>query len=642
MQPDEEVERAAIAKRRSSINWLAGLLLFLAAALIVVWQNSRLAVLWDLSYILENAHRIALGEIPYRDFPFPYAPLTFLIQAALIKLSGRVFWHTTVYCAAVNGLATVLTWRILVSVLRDAGSKSRPAILLTLPLIPLGIYSIFPHPFYDPDCTFAVLLAVYLLLRGGRAALPQDRRWSSSVWPLVAGAAMVVPLFVKQNTGLALVVTTIPALVLLAAIEIVRRASSRRYLLMITGAGLAFGLGILLISFTAGLRNYWNWTIQFAASRRTPARAEMLGIYSEKILILWLALVASGAACLWLYRRWDNRLLALISALLMAAPFVWPAIYLLRDSDASERADRLLNVWPVLLIFSFVVAIVKIKQRRGIAIVLPFILIATIHGAFMSQQLWGSTYAIWPLFMILFVSTIADLSRSRLEPKSPASTQVKGFYWFQLPLAALVVISLLVSGSFYLKAHERLDYAELDDGELARSSLPQLRGMATRGDWIPNFEELVRYSDAHIPREEGILVLPGEDLFYFTTGRAPKFPVLLFDHTVNPYSPAEILNLARTRDIRWLVVKQEMQDEDEGIERQRDELTEVLEQDFEQVESLSNYEIYHRRDPNQKDDDDSVRTPPACYPAIPRLSTPEACVPSARRIAAIESRRKCS
>jgi hypothetical protein len=585
-------------------DWVAASLLALAAAAIVVWQNSRLAVLWDLSYVLENAHRIAQGQIPYRDFPFPYAPLTFLIQAALIKLGGRVFWHTTVYCAALNGLATALTWRILVNVLRARGSKSRwLAILLTLPLIPLGIYSIFPHPFYDPDCTFAILLAIYLLQKGGRDALKQVKR-SNWLWPILAGAALVVPLFVKQNTGLALIVSAIPALVLLIAIQFARRESSRPYVLMITGAALALGLGMLLISFTAGFRNYWHWTIQFAASRRTPARAEMLGIYSDKILILWFALLAAGVVSLWLYRRSDNRLLLAVSVLFMAAPFVWPAIYLLRDSDSSERADRLLNVWPVLIVFAAIVAIAGFKRRRGTAIVLPFILIATIHGAFMSQQLWGSTYAIWPLFMILLASTIADLSPARLAPTGPTPQPVKDFYWFQLPFTALVVISLLISGSFYLKAHERLDYANLDDGELQRSSLPQLKGMATRGDWIPNFAELVHYTDEHIPREEGILVLPGEDLFYFTTGRTPKFPVLLFDHTVNPYSPAEILDMARARDIRWLIVKQEIQDEDEGIEKQRDELTEVLEQDFEEVESLSNYEIYHRRDPNKKDDDD--------------------------------------
>ena len=79
-----------------------------------MWQNSRLAVLWDLSYILENSYRISLGQIPYRDFPFPYAPGTFLMQALLIKLTGRVFFHHVLYCALIGGLGTVVTWRILI------------------------------------------------------------------------------------------------------------------------------------------------------------------------------------------------------------------------------------------------------------------------------------------------------------------------------------------------------------------------------------------------------------------------------------------------------------------------------------------------------------------------------------------------
>ena len=57
---------------------LLAFLLFGATAAVVLWQNSRLTILWDLSYILENASRMAAGQRPYRDFPFPYAPLTFL------------------------------------------------------------------------------------------------------------------------------------------------------------------------------------------------------------------------------------------------------------------------------------------------------------------------------------------------------------------------------------------------------------------------------------------------------------------------------------------------------------------------------------------------------------------------------------
>src|SRR2546427_8078892 len=134
----------------------------------------------------------------------------------------------------------------------------------------------------------------------------------------------------------------------------------------------------------------------------------MLGIYQDKILLLWIGLILLGATVFWSNRR-GSRALAVLSAVPMAAPFIWPTIYLLREHDPSERAERLIAVWPVLLIFCFIISMTLIKRRRGAALVLPFILVATIHGAFMSQQLWGSTYAIWPLFMILLASTLSGV-----------------------------------------------------------------------------------------------------------------------------------------------------------------------------------------------------------------------------------------
>src|SRR5579863_3630541 len=116
-------------------DWAAALSLFLGSSAVVLWQNSRLAVLWDLSYILENSYRISLGDLPHRDFPFPYAPGTFLIQSWLIRLTGRIFFHHVVYCAIVGGLATVLTWQILLQILRGTLPAFRlVAFLLAAPL----------------------------------------------------------------------------------------------------------------------------------------------------------------------------------------------------------------------------------------------------------------------------------------------------------------------------------------------------------------------------------------------------------------------------------------------------------------------------------------------------------------------------
>src|ERR1019366_5984808 len=167
MPPTELAADSTSAERWSWWDWAAAFVLSLGTSAVVVWQNSRLAVLWDLSYVLENSYRISLGQLPYRDFPFPYAPVTFLIQALLIRLTGRVFFHHVMYCAIVGGLATILSWRILLQVLREAAiAKFRlVAFLLAAPLTVLGIYCVFPHPFYDPDCTFVILCCVFLLLQ---------------------------------------------------------------------------------------------------------------------------------------------------------------------------------------------------------------------------------------------------------------------------------------------------------------------------------------------------------------------------------------------------------------------------------------------------------------------------------------------
>ena len=567
--------------------------LFLATAAVVVWQNSRLAVLWDLSYVLENAFRISVGDLPYRDFPFPYAPVSFLIQAAIIKLTGRVFWHTTVYCAVAGGAATILTWRIVLNLLPARLAYARfLAFILSVPLIVLGVYCVFPHPFYDPDCTLSILLAVLLLRRA-------DHKPTSTLRSLVAGFAMIVPLFVKQNMGIAFLLTSVGGIALVAFVAKLRDESIKQYAVILTSAAVALGLTLLLVQFTVGLRNYWYWTIEFAAERRAPGSGEMFAIYKSKPVALWVFMFAIGLGLSWLASRFSKTWLSIVSGVAMAVPFAWPAIYLLVDEDSSERADRLSNIWPLVLIVCFALAIITIRKRRGLDLILPFVLIGTINGAFMSQQLWGSTYAIWPLLVILLADTLKSVTL--LQPNradlgaATAWTSPAALHTFAL----ITVGSLLLSGGAYMYSHERLDYANLVDGALTKSTLPALKGLHTRGDWLPNFEELIHYTDANIGRNEPILIIPGEDLFYYSTGRRPQFPVLLFDHTVNPYSPAEIVRLAHDRKIDWLIVKQDLQNEDEDVEKQRDALTEALEDEFEQVESLKGYDIYRRGQPDE-------------------------------------------
>jgi hypothetical protein len=557
-------------------DWAVVLFLFVGTAAVVLWQNSRLAVLWDLSYILENSYRISLGQLPYRDFPFPYTPGTFLFQALLIRLTGRVFFHHVLYCAIVGPLGTIMTWRILVHLLRGAASSFRlMAFVLAAPLTVLGIYCVFPHPFYDPDCTFAILCCVLLLLHLERNDFPP-------LAAFLAGIVCVIPLFVKQNTGLAFLAAAGTAAATLIAFSARRRQRVSGHGWLLGGMAAGLGAAMLALYFTVGPRNYVRWTIQFAASRRLPRLAEMFAPYRNPLLLVWFAAFAAG---LFLLRRNQrgNRALAFLSVALMGAPFVWAALYLLVETDSAERAERLLALWPFLLAVSLVFAVWSARRRLAVTSLLPFILVGTIQGAFLSQQLWGSTYAGWPLLMILLACILRELFRLSGKNSSRA---------IEL-LAAVAALCTLVAGGFYVLSHERLDYADVSTGEMAHSTLPPLAGLSMRGPWIPQFEELVHFSEREIPREEGLLMIPGEDLFYYATGRRPQFPALMFDHTVNPYSPEQIVELSRRRNICWLVLKKNLQLDSDPVE-EKSRLLGLLRDEFTPFKSLANYQIYRR------------------------------------------------
>ena len=114
------------------------------------------------------------------------------------------------------------------------------------------------------------------------------------------------------------------------------------------------------------------------------------------------------------------------------------------------------------------------------------------------------------------------------------------------------------------------------------------------GDYLPDFEELVAYCERNIPLGDAILMLPGEDLFYFTTGRTPQFPVLLLDNTVNPYSAEQIAELAGQRKVGWVIVKRRLQLQEEPLWF-RPQLLQLLSRDFAPADSLDNYDIYRRK-----------------------------------------------
>jgi hypothetical protein len=562
--------------------------LFIATAAFCLWQNTRVAALFDLSYLLDTSWRIAIGQLPYRDFPFAHAPGTFLLHAAIIKLFGRVYWPHIACAAGESGAATLLTWRILLRVLRPLGGRAWwMATLLAATLVPLGIYSIYPHAIYDGDAIFAVLLALWLFTRVAEswdrdtACVPQPQTARAGARRnAIVGASCVLPLLFKQNIGGAFLAAMV-AVVAAALARAMHRESARRQLWFLGGMAGAVAVAALAIHATVGLANYRYWTLTFAAQRRLPGIATILGVYHQSSLLWTVPVALLGFAILrtrrFHSRPWRSRIFAL---LLLAAPFLWMCIALIFTGDPDDRADQLLSQWPHLLVLAALLTAaqaVRFACGRIAAAnaLLPILLLAAIHGTFLSQQLWGSTYAIWPLLVLVIALLLMEMRE------------------IATPLAAVISATLLLCGGLYAASLERLDYLHLD-GPTTHATLPALRGMATPGPFLTEFQDLVRFTDAQIPTSDGIVLIPGEEPFCFATGRTPQFPVLLTDLATDPYTPEQTAAEMRAHNIRWLIVKRDLQLA-APPEYETPALLSTVEQDFALYRSLPGYDVYRRR-----------------------------------------------
>jgi hypothetical protein len=107
-------------------------------------------------------------------------------------------------------------------------------------------------------------------------------------------------------------------------------------------------------------------------------------------------------------------------------------------------------------------------------------------------------------------------------------------------------------------------------------------------------EQLIRFTDKEIPINDGILLLPGEDPFYFATSRVPQFPLLMFDNTTDPYTPEQVVALAKTHNIRWLIVKKHLQLTADPMPEAQFTLNLLL-KEFILYHSLNGYDIYRHR-----------------------------------------------
>jgi hypothetical protein len=504
-------------------------LLFVASAGFVWWRNTQVGVLVDLGYVVNIATRIALGDVPYRDFPLAQAPGSFLAQALLIKLFGPHYLVQIAYASALGGAATALAYRIVRRLL--AGAVPSPdglALVLTLPLIPLGIYAVVPNPFYDPDACLVVLGAIALLLAARDR--PTVARFAA------AGAVATMPLFIKQNIGGAFIISLAGILVA----EALARPARRRELGWLgVGAGAALALQITVLEIVVGIDAYVRWAWTFAMSGR-GVTADRIREFGDPIVLFPAALIvllAIGAPRVAERIRW-----LLFAGALAVAAAATPAA-----SIALQMAPLLL---PPLLVAAAALGLAR-AAREGphLEVLLPLVLVATTLGTLQSQGLVNSTFGIFPLLTLALACVVRDLARAVPRPLRLA------------PLTGVVIALIAtVVGTVSTIENVRLRFIHVNGpGPVVASAYPSLVGLSARGPYLAELDAVLYWMRDNVPPADGFVFLPGEDPVFFALGRKPALPSVYFYDVATPYAPAELARIADQVGLRWVIVKDPLQ-----------------------------------------------------------------------------------
>jgi len=497
--------------------------LFVASAAFTIWRNSEVGVLVDIAYPLNTATRIAAGEVPYKDFPLAQAPLEFLIQAALIKLFGPQFVVQIAYAAIVGGASIVLAFVIVRRLLRDA--VRAPGLLaasLCLPLVPLGVYAVYPHPFYDPD---ACALALAVLLSGLVAlAAPTPARCA------LAGALLSIVPFMKQNVGGALVASMAVAIAVDAFARPGTLRAARWYAI---GFGAALALIALAVQFVIGIPNYVRWTVGFALEARGVTGERLQEFVVPSLLAVVLAVLLPRLAP-------TARLIVASAAFLAALAF----------TVLSRALIFAPGFIPPVLVASVALALFRSRRERpSFALLLPVVVAGTAIGFLQSNGLSSSSFAIFPLLVIALAAVVRDVTWA--VPARPGLAVATGG-----ALAGL----LLVLGSIYTLTNTRLAFVDVNAvGALSHSTFPTLAGLSARGPYLADLDEILVWTRDHVGVDEGFVFLPGEGPAFYALGRRPVLPSVYFFDVATPYTPDELARIADERGLRWVFVKDRLQ-----------------------------------------------------------------------------------
>lgn len=535
--------------------------LIVVKILLVLWKNTSILPLVDVTYQLENAYRIYCGQIPYQDFLLVLTPGTYWIMAFTMKIFGKQIIVHTFVLLFFSILELLGLWLII----KKFNLKKNVYILA---LIIFTGYSIYPYPNYDSNSMTAMIFAFFFFVY-------YDISISNSIIKdMLLGILIVTPFFFKQNTGLVFI------FVFDFLILYHRRF---KFFWIFFSEIVIFLLFFLWLGSNHSLSEFYDQVFIFPGHKRNPLLASVatLKSYFEYIPILYYSFLFIGI------KKYKIKFINFISLI----PFLFlPAVCYLYNISYQGRPFKEIFVfnkmsfytliWPTIFILaslSLIYNIIKVKKiSKFDSICIISILVS--NASFLSQGYFGSSYGIYPLFIVMIAYVIMTINSHELVNKINI---VNSFFVYMILIVALGV-------SFF--DHSRLRYVKME-GAIRNSQNEYLKFIGTPGDWLVELDELLDFITLNIPYSERFVSIPGEDPLYYLTDREPTLEYFQLNANTYLYDEGRFVDDLMDYGIKWVIVKKKYQCPGGYIDMEP--YIGMIEKKYSKIKDLKNYSIYN-------------------------------------------------
>lgn len=190
-------ERQAGPRRRGiaamSVDRVAVLVLIGLCAAFSWARWSAIGQLWgDAPRWIFEVHRVAGGEMPYRDFTWQYPPLSLWLMAGAMRAFGATFAVVQTVLNVLSAVLVILTWALARRFVGPALAFATAAAVACAGGVNDGNFALFSLRMYSPAVLTGTIGLLWFLL--GCAAVMRDGRIRASVAAHLVGGATVAVL----------------------------------------------------------------------------------------------------------------------------------------------------------------------------------------------------------------------------------------------------------------------------------------------------------------------------------------------------------------------------------------------------------------------------------------------------------------